>query len=324
MSLEHPFDAELKYRPGMSSIAGEGEGRLIGSGDGVVHGDRLDGTLRWTLFEQPGELVCPMNPILAITTGDGAERVEGRGYAPRNRPLPRARADGSLSAQPGHVDVVQRALASAGITNERFGAARLTHLSEGQRTLYRWILVSFARARPPQADELCDLASELDLQAEDTLDLFANLDLVHHDQATGQILVAYPFSARPRGHSVHINSTYRVEAMCAIDALGIAPMLQLPIEITSHDPLSGTEIWVRLDPDDGAWWEPLTAVVLAGSPDCDGPSFRGCCDVLNFFETDASANSYLANHPELAGFPISIPDAIEAGRTVFADLMNEH
>jgi len=27
--------------------------------------------------------------------------------------------------------------------------------------------------------------------------------------------------------------------------------------------------------------------------------------------------------PELSGFPISIPDAIKAGRTVFADLMKE-
>jgi hypothetical protein len=51
---------------------------------------------------------------------------------------------------------------------------------------------------------------------------------------------------------------------------------------------------------------------------------RGDLDVLDFLRTDASANSYLANHPELAGFPISIPDAIEAGRTVLADLMKEH
>jgi hypothetical protein len=228
-----------------------------------------------------------------------------------------------MSAQPGRVDVVQRALSSAGIPPERFGPARLAHLSDGQRTLYRWILASFARARSPQVDELCDLAS-VDLQVEETLDLFARLDLVHHDQATGEVLVAYPFSARPRGHSVLISSTYRVEAMCAIDALGIAPMLQLPIEITSRDPLSGAEIWVRLDPGEGAWWEPTTAVVLAGSSCCDGPSFRGCCDVLNFFQTEESANSYLGNQPELAGFPISIPDAIEAGRTVFADLMQEH
>ena len=115
----------------------------------------------------------------------------------------------------------------------------------------------------------------------------------------------------------------RVEAMCAIDALGIAPMLQLPIEITSRDPLNGTEVCVRLDPGDGAWWEPTTAVVLTGSACCDGPSFRGCCDVLNFFESAETAEQYLNNQPELAGFPISIPEAIEAGRAVFADLLKE-
>ncbi len=87
MSLEHLFDADLPYVPGMPPVASDGEGQLIGSGDGAVHGERLTGTFRWTLFEQPGELVCPMNPVLAIVTGDGAEvRVEGRGYARRDRP----------------------------------------------------------------------------------------------------------------------------------------------------------------------------------------------------------------------------------------------
>ena len=86
MGLEHLFDAELQYQAGMQPIAAEGEGQLIGSGDGVVRGEKLAGTFRWTLFEQPGELVCAMNPILAIVTGDGAEvRVEGRGYARRER-----------------------------------------------------------------------------------------------------------------------------------------------------------------------------------------------------------------------------------------------
>jgi hypothetical protein len=90
MSLEHLFDAELRYRPGMPPIATEGEGRLIGSGDGVVRGEKVDGTLRWTLFEEPGTLVCSMNPVLAIATGDGGElRVEGRGYARRDRPQER-------------------------------------------------------------------------------------------------------------------------------------------------------------------------------------------------------------------------------------------
>ncbi len=228
-----------------------------------------------------------------------------------------------MSAAPEHAEIVQRALSIAGIAPERFGSARLTRLNDNERSLYRWILSSFASGGQPAVDELCDLASDLGLEIEDTLDRFAKLDLVHHDPTSGEILVAYPFSAHPRGHSVLINSTHRVEAMCAIDALGIASMLRQPIEISSRDPRSGTEIWVRLDPNEHAWWEPSTAVVLAGSPDCDRPSFRGCCDVLNFFQTDDSANTYLAAHPELTGFTISIPDAIEAGRTVFADLLKE-
>lgn len=87
MSLEHLFDAELHYRAGMPPITSDGDGQLIGSGDGIARGERLAGTLQWTLFEQPGELVCQMNPVLVIATGDGAEiKVEGRGYARRERP----------------------------------------------------------------------------------------------------------------------------------------------------------------------------------------------------------------------------------------------
>jgi hypothetical protein len=87
MSLEYLFDAELQYREGMPPVAVDGDGELIGSGDGVARGEKLAGSLQWTLFEQPGELVCQMNPILEIATGDGAKvRVEGRGYGKRDRP----------------------------------------------------------------------------------------------------------------------------------------------------------------------------------------------------------------------------------------------
>jgi len=68
----------------MSPLTSEGDGTLIGSGDGVVHGPKLTGTLEWTLFEQPGSTMCPMAPVARITTGDGARiRFEGRGYATR-------------------------------------------------------------------------------------------------------------------------------------------------------------------------------------------------------------------------------------------------
>jgi hypothetical protein len=115
-----------------------------------------------------------------------------------------------------------------------------------------------------------------------------------------------------------------VEAMCAIDALGMAAMLDRPIEISSRDPHSGTDVTVQVDPDGTASWQPRDAVVVIGSAACGGPSFRGCCDVLNFFESAESAERYLAERPEINGSWVSIPAAIEAGTAIFGDLLRSH
>ena len=79
------FDAELVYRAEMEPLTREGEGELIGSGDGSVLGDSLTGALAWTLFERPGKLSCAMNPVAVIETEEGARvRLEARGFARRS------------------------------------------------------------------------------------------------------------------------------------------------------------------------------------------------------------------------------------------------
>ena len=212
------------------------------------------------------------------------------------------------------------ALRVADIRPERRGKARTRRLSAAQGKLYSWVLREFAAARLPSEEATHAAATRLGLDPGEALSALAREDLVHVD-ATGRPVVAYPFSATPRGHRVLIDGKRWVEAMCAIDALRIAAMLGLPVEIYSHDPLSGGEIWVRLDPSEGAWWEPEEAAVLSGSESCEGPSLRGCCDVLNFFETRESAERYLAENSSLSGHPTSLPEAIEAGRIVFAGVL---
>jgi hypothetical protein len=198
----------------------------------------------------------------------------------------------------------------------------VSQLSRPERGFYFWILRQFAVAAPPSAEATRVAAVALDLDPGEALAVLARDDLIHAD-GNGQPTVAYPFSANERGHNVLIDGTHGVQAMCAIDALGIAPMLNLPTEIVAHDLISGTEIRVQVDPDVEATWHPQAAVVLAGSTSCDGPSFRGCCDVLNFFETQENAERYLSDHPEIVGAAISIPVAIEAGRVVFGDVLKE-
>lgn len=214
------------------------------------------------------------------------------------------------------------ALEAAAIPAERCGSERTSRLSNEERDLYRWILDRFAHADPPDIDAVGERAEQLGLEPEATLARLAREDLVHSDER-GAIVVAYPFSGRPRGHRVLLDDGRTAEAMCAIDALGIAAMLDLPVEVSSHDPRTGAEITVRVRPGEDAWWEPQSAVVLAGSSCCEGPSFRGCCDVLNFFESADSASAYLREHPEIRGLPISIPEATDAGGTIFGSIFKE-
>ncbi len=53
--------------------------------------------------------------------------------------------------------------------------------------------------------------------------------------------------------------------MCAIDALGIAPMFDQSIEIGSRDPLTDDRIAVALRPEGTGRWAPHEAVVVCGA-----------------------------------------------------------
>jgi hypothetical protein len=143
---------------------------------------------------------------------------------------------------------VAAALAAAEIPPSKLGPARRARLSEGERELYFWILRRFATAGRPSSVELRGAAEQLGLEADSALATLAREDLVHRG-ADGEIVVAYPFSGRPTVHRVRFPGGHEVDAMCAIDALGIAPMLGEAIEIESRDPVSSAEIRARVAPD---------------------------------------------------------------------------
>ena len=215
---------------------------------------------------------------------------------------------------------VAATLAAAEIPPSKLGAARGARLSEAERGLYFWILRRFATAARPSSVELRAAAEQLGLEANRALETLAHEDLVHR-AANGEIAVAYPFSGRPTAHRVRFPDGHEVHAMCAIDALGIAQMFGETIEIESRDPLGGDEIRARVAPDGSAEWSPDSAVVIAGAIRSQGDACCGCCPVLNFFASATTAERWLAEHPEVRGASISIPEAAAAGRAVFGDVL---
>jgi hypothetical protein len=213
-------------------------------------------------------------------------------------------------------------LTAAAIPPERWGAQRLRTLTDSEREFYRWILRSFGEGAPPGPDALADAASRFALEVEPALERLRKQDLVHDDPATGAILVAYPFSGPPTAHRVRLAGR-EVYAMCAIDALGIAPMLGERIDIESRDPVSGEGIRVKVDPDGAAEWWPGSAVVVAGAIRDQGEACCGCCPVLNFFASSANAERWLTQHPEVRGGVISMEETAAAGRAVFGNVLTD-
>ncbi len=215
---------------------------------------------------------------------------------------------------------VAAALAAAEIPPSKLGAARRARLSDAERALYFWILRRFSTDGCPSNTETRFEAERLGLDPEAVFARLSREDLVHLG-ADGEITVAYPFSGHTTAHRVRFASGHETYAMCALDALGIAPMLEQTIAIESRDPLSSEEIHVRLPPEGDGVWQPHSAVVVAGVLERQADSCRGCCPVVNFFATSNNAEHWLEAHPDVRGQTISLPEAIAAGRAVFADAL---
>ena len=87
------FYAELQYQPSAPPVALQQDsnrsGELLGSGDGAVSGEILQGRVHWSIFEVQGP-ICETNIVGVITTDDGAQvAFETRGYGivpDRNQP----------------------------------------------------------------------------------------------------------------------------------------------------------------------------------------------------------------------------------------------
>jgi alkylmercury lyase len=162
----------------------------------------------------------------------------------------------------------------------------------------------------PEPAAVADMATELGLDPNQALDALAAADLVHRDPAGGTISVAYPFSGRPTVHQVQLDGGIDVQAMCALDALGIPQMTRRDARIRSTDPVSGQPITVEAH--HGAWrWEPATMVVLvatAAGGVC-GAVADCCCPHINFHTDLQHAQAYLQAHPGMTGELLGQADA---------------
>ncbi len=207
----------------------------------------------------------------------------------------------------------------------RAGRGRLAPVAGGQRAVQQVVLRSFAATgRPPQFAAVTEAAAASGADPREVLAGLHAADFLRLDDA-GQIQAAYPFSATPTCHRVQIAAGAEVYAMCAIDALGIAPMLGAAVLIRSADPVTGQAITVTMPAAGGAVWDPDTAVVFsgrhAGGSGCAAPAAEVTCGLVNFFTSHATAAAWAARHPEATGTTLGQSQAQQLGAQIFGSLL---
>jgi len=200
-------------------------------------------------------------------------------------------------------------------------AARFASLPVGPREVYQAVLRGFAAAgKPPEPSELEAVARPSGLAVGQLLSELVAADLLGLDDA-GRIRMAYPFSTRPTPHKVAIAGGASVYSMCAVDALGIPPMLGTDAVITSADPLTGAPVKVTFS-GGLASWDPPGAVLYVGRTGSDGTTEQVSCGYLNFFASAASAGQWASQHLEVTGDIVHQVRAETLGVESFGSLLD--
>jgi hypothetical protein len=194
----------------------------------------------------------------------------------------------------------------------RVAQDRLAPDKEGLREVQQAVLRHFARTGTAPGE-----------LAVPGVDVRRALDRLHEGDylrlgSDGQIVAAYPFSAVPTPHVVLLKNGVTTYAMCAIDALGIAPMLGEVVSIRSADPLTGAAVTIGAEA-----WDPASAVVLAAAAACDEfrPAMDVCCGTVNFFASRENAARWLRSHPDVTGEILDRDEAMRFGAEIFGGLL---
>ncbi|MET8127827.1 organomercurial lyase [Streptomyces sp. NPDC005065] len=272
---------------------------------------------RWGMTGSPTVLVNGADPF--AVPGAPAS-VSCRLYRDEEGPT-----DGAPS-----VEALRKALAGAEECCEddvldpigRAGRGRRAPAERGLRAVHQAVLRHFAATgSAPSTSDLEAVAANAGRPATDVLAELDAEDFLALD-TEGRMRAAYPFSAVETPHRVKLGNGVEAWSMCAIDALGIAAMLDQDIRVTSSDPVSGRPVTVTFA-SGTARWEPEGSVVFIGRRPGQGPAADVCCDALNFFADRSTAETWARRHPDVPGRITSQTEAVAIATQTFGPLLAE-
>ncbi len=203
---------------------------------------------------------------------------------------------------------------------DRLRGARLTAEEECVR---RRVLERFATGATVNLSTLAERSRIAPAQIREILRRLAAADLLVLDGTGEIVLAAYPFSSIPTPHRVHL-SDREVFALCAVDALGVPPMLQKEVRISSQCGYCGASVEIQARPERVTRYFPTeTRVWFPASEDDCCPIAESRCPNISFFCTSDHLETWRSVNGQADGVVLSLLEAFEAGREIFGSLLAE-
>jgi mercuric reductase len=191
----------------------------------------------------------------------------------------------------------------------------LNSLSSEDAALYCKLLNSYIQqGRTLNRGEVADVVDN----AEQSLTNIVASKLIVLD-ADGNPSGAYPFTSEQREHKVHVNGV-TAHCMCALDALAVSPMFNIPTMIDSQCRVTGEPIHLEQNGtgfSDGtlnAWFG-----INWGAAASDTVCAESLCMEMMFLANEEVAKKWLAESPETREI-FDLPSAVDFAAGFFVPL----
>jgi len=192
-----------------------------------------------------------------------------------------------------------------------------------QDVAWRTVLELFGRfGRPPQ---LSEVGQAMDLAPEQIRALVYELqarDLLGMDDAAGTIVYAYPFSGKATGHRVGLHGS-KLNALCAIDALGVGGMFRTDVTIEFSCRACGAKIEIATADAGKSLHSARPADAVVWYDLAFGRSVAtSCSPSIAFFCCDEHLQRWLVGQiSRRAGYRLTLDEALEVGRAIFEPIL---
>lgn len=198
--------------------------------------------------------------------------------------------------------------------------ARQDLLTPTHKKLHQAILQSLARqGTPPTQDEMAGIVGEV--QVATALHTLGAQDLVVLNTAGTEVVGAYPLTTEVTPHQLSIGSR-TIYAMCALDAVAVAPMFATEVMITSQCHVSGDPIQIHMRGSEVIDSNPTEVMIGIRWKMPSGVAAHSMCTEMVFLKDTNTARQWQGDEQESISL-FTLSEAIAFGMAFFMPLLNE-